>query len=83
MALRLEPVDAAHADIVALLCGPLVLFPIGKPADNLSRRDLLAAKSTGAGKWQIESANGLITLLPFFSIADEPYSTYFKLNQPA
>lgn len=80
MALRLESIDAAHPGIVALLRGPLVLFPIGKPASGLSRRDLLAAKANGAGKWKIATANGSIPLLPFFSISDEPYSAYFKLS---
>lgn len=80
MSPRLEPLDAAHTDIVALLCGPLVLFPIGKPAPKLSRRELLSAKAAGPGKWQIASTNGLVNLLPFFSIDAEPYSTYFKLS---
>jgi uncharacterized protein len=81
MSLRLEPLDAGHPNIVALLYGPLVLFPIGSGTGNFSRRELLAAKSTSPGKWQIQSANVPVNLLPFFSIADEPYSTYFKLNQ--
>jgi hypothetical protein len=80
MSLRLEPVDATHQDIVALLCGPLVLFPIGKTAPKPSRGDLLAAKTTSPGQWQITSAKEQITLLPFFSIKDEPYSTYFQLS---
>ena len=77
---RLEPLDAAHQDIVALLSGPLVLFPIGKPVPKLSRRELLSAETTSPGKWQIASANGHVNLLPFFSIEDESYSTYFKLS---
>jgi len=80
MSLYLEPLDAAHQDIVALLSGPLVLFPIGKPTPKPSRSGLLAAKTTSPGKWQIAGAGGPITLLPFFSINDEPYSTYFKLS---
>lgn len=80
MSLRLEPLDAGHPNIVALLCGPLVLFPIGSDTGNFSRSELLAAKATAPGKWQIQSANGPINLLPFFAIADEPYSTYFKLS---
>lgn len=77
---RLEPLDAAHQDLVALLSGPLVLFPIGKPVPKLSRRELLSAKAASLGKWQIAAANGPVHLLPFFSIEDEPYSTYFKLS---
>lgn len=77
---RLEPLDAAHQDVVALLSGPLVLFPIGKPVPRLSRRELLSAKAASLGKWQIAAANGPVHLRPFFSIEDEPYSTYFKLS---
>ena len=42
MTLRLEPIDDAHPDIVALLSGPLVLFPIGT----------VPAKLTLATSWQ-------------------------------
>src|SRR5690349_502924 len=80
MSLRLEAVDAAHQDIVALLCGPLVLFPIGKPGPKPSRGDLLAAKATSPGRWQVTSAKEQITLLPFFSINDEPYSSYLRVS---
>ncbi len=80
MSLRLESIDDAHQDIVALLHGPLVLFPTGKTAAKPSRHDLLAAKKTSLDKWQIATPNGPITLMPFFLIDDEPYSTYFKLG---
>jgi len=80
MGLRLEPVDPAQQDIVALVRGPLVLFPTGQQTDKLSHRDLLSAKNPSPGKWQIDSANGPITLLPFFAIDDEPYSTYFRVR---
>jgi DUF1680 family protein len=80
MAFRLEPVDAAHPDMVALLCGPLVLFPIGRPVPKPARGDLLAAKTTSPGRWQLATPNGPVELLPFFSIEEQPYSTYFKLS---
>lgn len=80
MALRLEPIDDAHPDIVALLSGPLVLFPTGTPPAKLIARDLLSAKNTGPGKWQLAGASERLPLRPFFSIEDEPYSTYFKLS---
>ena len=80
MALRLEPIDDAHPDIVALLSGPLVLFPTGARLARLTARDLLSAKNTSPGKWQLARASERLALRPFFSIADEPYSTYFKLS---
>ena len=80
MALRLEPIEPAHPDIAALLSGPLVLFPIGAPPAKLTPRDLLSAKNTSPGKWQMAAANGPVELRPFFFIEDERYSTYFKLR---
>ena len=80
MALRLEPIDGAHPDVVALLSGPLVLFPIGTTPARLTPRDLLSAKNPSPGKWQLAGASGRVELRPFFSIEDEPYSTYFKLS---
>ena len=80
MALRLEPIDDAHPDIVALLCGPLVLFPLGTVPAKLTRRELLSAKNPSPGKWQLAGASGPVRLLPFFSIEEEPYSTYFRLG---
>jgi hypothetical protein len=73
---RVEPLDAAHANTVALLNGPLVLFPIADDASPITRQQLLAAKKTGEQSWQVETATARRKLLPFTAIADEPYSTY-------
>jgi len=80
MKTRLEPLDKNHRDIVALLNGPLVLFGIDGAKRAVTRGQLLAAKETGRGTWQADTATGPMTLLPFFSIADESYSTYFKVT---
>ena len=79
MALRCEALDAYHEDTVALLNGPLVLFPLGKGPHSLTRNELLAAKSTAPGRWQTETKDGALIFLPFMYIRDEPYSTYLKL----
>jgi DUF1680 family protein len=73
---RVEPLDAAHANTVALLNGPLVLFPIADDASPITRQQLLAAKKTGEQSWQVETATARRKLLPFTAITDEPYSTY-------
>jgi uncharacterized protein len=80
MRTRLEPVDPLHPNIVALLCGPLVLFPITDAQPSLSRSDLLAATRLGRRSWQIKTSSGALRLLPFTDIADEQYSTYFRVT---
>jgi DUF1680 family protein len=73
---RLEAINSRHTDTVALLCGPLVLFAIGEKAPRVTRQQLLAAKESGKQSWRAETAAGSLSLLPFTSISDEPYSTY-------
>jgi DUF1680 family protein len=67
MPTRLEAIDAAHPDVVALVKGPLVLFPIGGNPPVL-KKEQLAAASSGA------------LFRPFTEIHDEPYSTYFRVS---
>ena len=80
MKLRLEPIDEQHPEIVALLCGPLVLFAITNAPPNVTARQLLAAKRTSNSEWQIETAGGPVRMLPFTVIEDEPYSTYLTVT---
>jgi hypothetical protein len=79
MKLRLEPIDPQHAQIVALLCGPLVLFAITNAPPSITARQLLAAKRTGRSEWQVETAGGSVSMLPFTVIEDQPYSTYLTV----
>jgi uncharacterized protein len=80
MTTRLEAVDERHSETVALMHGPLVLFAITKSAPKVTRQQLLAARKTGTAKWQVETASGPMTMLPFIEIADEQYSTYVKAS---
>jgi len=77
---RLEAIDAAHFDTAALMSGPLVLFAIGKAPPTATRSQWLAMRKTGAQSWEVNGAAGPIRLLPFTAIADEPYSTYFRVS---
>lgn len=77
--LRLEPVDAARLQTVALLFGPLVLFAITDAQPALTRRQLLAAKRTGQQTWAVETGGGPIKMVPFTAISEEPYSTYLSV----
>jgi uncharacterized protein len=77
---RLEPIDPRHPDTVALLCGPLVLFPLTDTAPALTRRHLLAATKISDRVWQVESSPAPLRLLPFTSLSDDPYSTYLLVS---
>jgi DUF1680 family protein len=77
---QLEALDPQHADTVALLVGPVVLFGITDSQPAVMREKLLAAKKTGAQTWQVETAGGTVTMLPFTGIAEEQYSTYLRVT---
>jgi hypothetical protein len=80
MRTRLEPIDKRHPNTVAMLSGPLVLFGINGTSQAATRSQLLAARRTSPAQWQTSTSNGSLLLLPFFTIADESYSTYFKVT---
>ena len=80
MRMRLEALDARNPETVALLRGPLVLFAVTKSAEKITRQQLLNARNAGAGKWQVNNAQGSMTMLPFTAIEDEQYSTYLKVS---
>lgn len=82
MRLRLEAIDAAHPQTVALLCGPLVLFAITDEAPVVTVQQLLDAKKTGGQSWQVDASSGAIAMLPFTTIEDQQYSTYLMVTQP-
>lgn len=82
--MRLETIDQRHTDTVALMRGPLVLMAIkpqqDSPAPKLTREQLLAAQRVSARQWQLSSANGPVTMLPFTSLGERPYTTYVRLQ---
>ena len=78
--LRLEPIDAEHPDTVALVRGPLVLFPITESTPSVTRRQLLQAdRVAGATEWRASAMPAPLILRPFTAIADEPYRTYLTV----
>jgi uncharacterized protein len=79
MTTRLEAIDPQHPDIVALLYGPLVLFPLTSTPSAFTRQQLLAARRIAARAWEVESSPAPIRLLPFTEISDEPYTTYSRI----
>ncbi len=78
MPVRLEALNPAHPDVVAVLTGPLVLFPIGGGA--ATRQDLLAATRTGPHDWCAQTASGDLMLRPFMAIGDETYRLYTEVT---
>jgi len=79
MTTRLEAIDSQHSDIVALMYGPLVLFPLTHNTLQLTREQLLGAKRTGT-TWQVSTSTGGLRFLPFTEIVDENYSTYLRVT---
>ncbi len=76
---RLEAFSAAHPDTVALMTGPLVLFPLGSAHPAVTREQALAARRVSASEWAVDSSTTTLRLVPFTEIGDLPYSTYLKL----
>jgi hypothetical protein len=81
---RLVPLDAAHADTVALMRGPLVLMAVkeqqASPLPKVTRDQLLAVKRVSERQWQISGENGPVTMLPFPWLGTRLYTTYLKVS---
>jgi len=77
---RLEAVDAQHPDLVALVCGPLVLF--GTQQSGVTRAQLLAAKRMAAGVWHVSlGGDRVMKMVSWTGLSEgEPYTTYFKVG---
>jgi uncharacterized protein len=80
--LRLEPIDRGHPDTVALLAGPLVLFPINAGGEHrsLRRSDLLAVRQVEPRRWATRAASAPLTFLPYVAIDEEEYSTFLTVS---
>lgn len=82
--MRLEPIDARHNNTVALLRGPLVLMAVKRQQDDqlpkLARKQLLLARRMSERQWEVNSGGQRITMLPFTSLGDRPYSTYLDVS---
>lgn len=80
--LELQPIDAEHPDLVALVCGPLVLFAIGAELPRATRSALLEAVQgrDGGAEWAADIAGRRVQFLPWMQIMDEPYTTYLTVQ---
>jgi hypothetical protein len=87
MALRLETLPPnggpEHKDTVALMRGPLLLFPLretGETGPLTAASDaLLKAEQTAPMEWTALLAGRTRRLLPFTAVGDREYSTYVRL----
>jgi hypothetical protein len=83
MALRLEPVDVNHPNLVALVQGPLVLMAVAETQPAFNEKSLLQARpvNNSAGDWTADATDGSqVTMRPFMRIDKESYSTYVRLT---
>lgn len=80
LTLRLEPIDTQHADTVALMAGPIVLFAVTDSQRPVTRKQLLAARKTSPQTWSVETSSGPMKMLPFTAIEDESYTTYLRVS---
>ena len=81
MRLRVQPLNAAHPELVAVLRGPLVLFPLGAGEQHLSQKEALAARQTGSREWTASTRQGAVRFVPFTELGDAMYSTYLRLSE--
>ena len=78
--MRLEAIDPQHPDTVALVRGPLVLFPITEKAPRVTRQQLLSAvRVQEQSAWRADTGSGPMLLRPFTAIGDERYTTYLSV----
>ncbi len=79
--MRLEAIDPSHRHTVALVRGPLVLFPITEDARAVTRQQLLAGQRIPrTQEWHAQTATGGLRLLPFTAIGNERYTTYLTVG---
>ncbi len=83
-ATRLEPVDAQHPNVVAVVTGPLVLMALRNGDQALgavTRAMLLSAQHMGphTHAWVAGSGESALRMKPFLDIQDEGYTAYLKV----
>jgi DUF1680 family protein len=77
--LRLSPIDPQHANLVAVLQGPLALSAVGNVPPDLTRAHLLATRQRGANDWQVPTSAESLKMLPYPAISNETYRLYLPV----
>ncbi|WP_263352984.1 beta-L-arabinofuranosidase domain-containing protein [Acidicapsa acidisoli] len=78
MPLRLVPLDAQHANLVALLHGPVALFGIEPGTRRMTQKQMLEAQrvSSSSGEWEVATDQGKIRMKAYPAITNESYRLY-------
>jgi hypothetical protein len=78
MPLRLFPLDAQHADLVALLHGPVALFAIEPGSRKMTQKQMLEASkvSASSGDWEVATDQGKVLMKSYPAITNEHYRLY-------
>ncbi|MDC7677180.1 beta-L-arabinofuranosidase domain-containing protein [Asticcacaulis machinosus] len=76
MGIRLEPLNASHPEMVAVMTGPMVLFPIEAPETPLTAATWLKTARVSPEIWSVNTPQGDIALKPFMAITNETYRLY-------
>jgi hypothetical protein len=77
---RLEPLNAAHPEMVAVLHGPRVLFPVAPSDAPLTAAQWSGAQPGADEEWVASSGTAHVTLKPFSAISGETYRLYSRLG---
>jgi DUF1680 family protein len=77
---RLEVLDEAHPETVAVMFGPRVLFALASEPVVASTPHALAIQQAGDEDWILQSTNGPVKMVPFTSVRSETYSTYIRVT---
>ncbi|NYF50123.1 beta-L-arabinofuranosidase domain-containing protein [Tunturiibacter gelidoferens] len=76
---RLEMLDEAHPETVAVMFGPRVLFALASEPVAASSAHALAIQQTGGEEWMLQSLNGPVKMVPFTSVQSQTYLTYIRV----
>ena len=78
--LRLEPIDATHPEVAALMHGPLVLFAKTDEQPSLTHKQVLEARHGAGAEWVVDTDSGPMAMVPFTELGNSAYTTYLKLS---
>jgi DUF1680 family protein len=76
---RIEALDQAHPETMAVIVGPRVLFALASAPVVTSRAQVLGLQQTGEHEWRMETTNGSVKLVPFTAVGDRTYVTYIQV----
>jgi uncharacterized protein len=76
---RLEVLDEAHPETVAVMFGPRVLFALASEPVVTTSAHALAIQQVEGEEWMLQSANGPVKMVPFTSVQNQTYSTYIRV----